>query len=72
VMSRVAGNHAKIAGVLHDVIEDTPVSAGDLLAAGCPPQVVATRADIADSGDDERSVPSYLPTSLLDGLALLG
>jgi hypothetical protein len=37
VMSKVAGPHAQMAAVLHDVIEDTPATAGDLLAAGCPP-----------------------------------
>jgi hypothetical protein len=32
---------ACMAAVLHDVIEDTTVTAGDLIAAGCPPDVVA-------------------------------
>ncbi|MEU5690497.1 HD domain-containing protein [Actinosynnema sp. NPDC020468] len=42
VMARVVGDHARMAAVLHDVVEDTPVTAADLLAAGCPPEVVAT------------------------------
>lgn len=42
VMGRVSGEHARMAAVLHDVVEDTVVTAEDLLAAGCPPEVVET------------------------------
>ncbi|CAL9602142.1 hypothetical protein SUDANB95_05413 [Actinosynnema sp. ALI-1.44] len=42
VMGAVSGEHARMAAVLHDVVEDTPVTAADLLAAGCPAHVVAT------------------------------
>ena len=42
VMGRVSGEHARMAAVLHDVVEDTQVTAADLLAAGCPAHVVAT------------------------------
>lgn len=42
VMRRVDGDHARMAAVLHDVVEDTAVTAADLLAAGCPPPVVDT------------------------------
>ncbi|MBP2334238.1 HD domain-containing protein [Saccharothrix coeruleofusca] len=42
VMERVTGDHARMAAVLHDVVEDTGVSAADLLAAGCPRPVVDT------------------------------
>lgn len=34
------GDHAVIAGLLHDVVEDTPVTLDDLRAAGYPPEVV--------------------------------
>lgn len=40
VMASVSGEHAQMAAVLHDVIEDTPVTAADLLARGCPTAVV--------------------------------
>jgi len=40
VMARVDGEPARMAAVLHDVLEDTPVTAADLRAAGCPEQVV--------------------------------
>ena len=42
VMMRVEGEEAQIVAVLHDVIEDTSVSAADLRQAGFSEQVVAT------------------------------
>ncbi|WP_028045846.1 HD domain-containing protein [Cellulomonas sp. URHE0023] len=41
VMARVEGDDARMVAVLHDVLEDTPVTAADLLALGCPAAVVA-------------------------------
>ncbi|MET7300710.1 phosphohydrolase [Embleya sp. NPDC005575] len=41
VMRHVEGTYAQMAAVLHDVIEDTPVGADDLRAAGVPERVVA-------------------------------
>ncbi|MEU0078449.1 HD domain-containing protein [Micromonospora tulbaghiae] len=35
------GDHAVMAGLLHDVVEDTTVTLDDLRAAGYPPEVVA-------------------------------
>lgn len=35
-----AGEHTRMAAVLHDVVEDTAVTADDLRAAGVPPAVV--------------------------------
>lgn len=40
VMASVEGEHAQMAAVLHDVIEDTAVTAADLTARGCPTVVV--------------------------------
>lgn len=41
VMAAVVGEDAQIVAVLHDVIEDTPVTADDLRAAGFSQTVVA-------------------------------
>ncbi len=35
------GEHAQMAGVLHDVLEDTPLTADELRRHGCPDEVVA-------------------------------
>ncbi len=40
VMAALTGEHERMAAVLHDVVEDTAVTAADLLAHGCPPEVV--------------------------------
>jgi (p)ppGpp synthase/HD superfamily hydrolase len=37
----IAGEPAMMAAVLHDVLEETPITAADLLARGCPPEVVS-------------------------------
>ena len=42
VMARVKGAHAQMAAVLHDVIEDTDITADDLKAAGCPESVIGS------------------------------
>lgn len=39
VMLAVKGEHAQMAAVLHDVLEDTLVTAGDLFEAGIPDAV---------------------------------
>lgn len=41
VMDAVDGEWARMAAVLHDVIEDTAVTADELRRAGCPEAVVA-------------------------------
>lgn len=41
VMFRLEGEHARMAGVLHDVVEDTPYTLDDLRQLGYPPPVVA-------------------------------
>jgi len=41
VVDSVDGPDEKIAGALHDLLEDTPVTADDLRSAGCAPRVVS-------------------------------
>ncbi|MFI9006499.1 phosphohydrolase [Actinosynnema sp. NPDC053489] len=69
VMGRVSGEHARMAAVLHDVVEDTSVTADDLLAAGCPPPVVATV--LALSHRDGESQEDYLARVLADPVAVV-
>lgn len=40
VMMRMATDEERMAAVLHDVVEDTPVTLADLLEAGFPEEVV--------------------------------
>lgn len=40
VMLKVEGEAERIAGVLHDVVEDTPIVPDDLSEKGYPPQIV--------------------------------
>ncbi|NUT53070.1 MAG: HD domain-containing protein [Saccharothrix sp.] len=68
VMARVSGEHARLAAVLHDVVEDTSVTAEDLLAAGCPSEVVATV--LALSHRDGESQEDYLARVLADPVAV--
>jgi hypothetical protein len=41
VVDAVTTHDAKLAAALHDLLEDTPLTSTDLLAAGCPPRVIA-------------------------------
>lgn len=41
LMLRVQGLHAQMVAVLHDVVEDSPLTLDDLRARGIPPEVVA-------------------------------
>ncbi|MHB8328364.1 MAG: HD domain-containing protein [Acidimicrobiales bacterium] len=40
-MDSVDSPTEKLAAALHDLLEDTPMTANELLAAGCPPRVVS-------------------------------
>lgn len=68
VMGRVSGEHARMAAVLHDVVEDTAITGDDLLAAGCPPEVVATVLTL--SHRDGESQEDYLARVLADPVAV--
>ncbi|MEV4317901.1 phosphohydrolase [Actinocrispum sp. NPDC049592] len=68
VMARVEGEHAKMAAVLHDVIEDTHLTADDLRAAGCPENVVASV--IALSKVKGEPMPDYLNRVAADPVAV--
>jgi len=69
VMKRVSGEHARMVAVLHDVIEDTWVTADHLIEAGCPPEVV--RAVVALSKQPGESQPDYLARVAANPLATL-
>jgi (p)ppGpp synthase/HD superfamily hydrolase len=54
VMGKVRSEHERMTAVLHDVVEDTPVTLADLKAAGCPEEVVAAVAAISKRpGEDQ-------------------
>ncbi|MFJ8966886.1 phosphohydrolase [Lentzea sp. NPDC102401] len=68
VMASMTGEHEQMAAVLHDVIEDTPVTASDLLARGCPEVVVD--AVVALSHLPEEPQEDYLRRVAANPLAL--
>lgn len=69
VMASVEGEHAQMAAVLHDVIEDTLVTAEDLTARGCPSVVVD--AVVALSHFPGEPQEDYLRRVAANPLALL-
>ncbi|MET9231358.1 phosphohydrolase [Lentzea sp. NPDC003310] len=68
VMASVTGEHEQMAAVLHDVIEDTSVTAADLLSRGCPTAVVD--AVVALSHLPEEPQEDYLRRVAANPLAL--
>ncbi len=61
--------HARLAAVLHDVVEDTDVTLADLAALGYPPEVVAA-VDALTHRDGE-PVPDYLTRVAGNDLAVV-
>ncbi|MEV6241165.1 phosphohydrolase [Lentzea sp. NPDC051838] len=69
VMASVEGEHAQMAAVLHDVIEDTPVTAEDLAARGCPVVVVGAVVALSHLPDEPQDV--YLRRVAANPLAII-
>ncbi|GAA4440670.1 HD domain-containing protein [Actinokineospora soli] len=67
VMAALDDAPARMAAVLHDVIEDTHVTADDLRAAGCPAEVVT--AVVALSKGDGEAQTDYLARVAANPLA---
>jgi (p)ppGpp synthase/HD superfamily hydrolase len=69
VMNRVSSEEERTAAVLHDVIEDTSVTADDLRAAGCPERVVT--AVVALSHRPGEPQADYLARVAIDPIAVV-
>jgi (p)ppGpp synthase/HD superfamily hydrolase len=68
VMGRLTGEHERMTAVLHDVVEDTSVTAADLTAAGCPDDVVAAVLAISKRPGEDQA--DYLARVAANPLAL--
>jgi (p)ppGpp synthase/HD superfamily hydrolase len=68
VMASMTGEHEQMTAVLHDVIEDTPVTADDLLARGCPEAVVDAVVALSHLPDEPQE--DYLRRVAANPLAL--
>ena len=68
VMDRVSGDHERMTAVLHDVLEDTHVTKDDLVAAGCPVEVIT--AVVAISKVPGEGQETYLTRVAANPIAL--
>jgi (p)ppGpp synthase/HD superfamily hydrolase len=68
VMGSVSGVHERMTAVLHDVIEDTPVTLADLRAANCPAEVLDAVAALSKQPDEAQT--SYLDRVKANPIAL--
>ncbi|MBM7772525.1 (p)ppGpp synthase/HD superfamily hydrolase [Actinokineospora baliensis] len=68
VMAGVTGEHERMTAVLHDVVEDTPVTLADLAEAGCPPEVVAAVDAISKRPGETQT--DYLTRVIANPIAL--
>jgi (p)ppGpp synthase/HD superfamily hydrolase len=57
VVDTVADSDHKLTAALHDLLEDTPLTSTDLLAAGCPPRVIAAVEALTRRPGEEYEVP---------------
>jgi (p)ppGpp synthase/HD superfamily hydrolase len=68
VMGAVRDPHERMTAVLHDVVEDTGVTIEDLVAAGCPTEVVDAVAALSKKPDEDVEV--YLARVAANPIAL--
>lgn len=68
VMGSLRDEHERMAAVLHDVVEDTPVTLADLEAAGCPEEVLAAVAAISKRPGEDQT--TYLARVAANPIAL--
>lgn len=59
-----------MAAVLHDVVEDTPVTLDDLRSGGCPEPVVRAVAALTKSKDGDETPEAYAARVAADPIAL--
>jgi (p)ppGpp synthase/HD superfamily hydrolase len=67
VMAGVVSTAERMAAVLHDVVEDTPVTLDDLAAQGCPPDVVAAVGALTHLEEEPQA--TYLARVAADPIA---
>ena len=60
VAAGVQGYELKIVALLHDVLEDSSVTAQDLLAEGFPPELVEAICVLTHNKEDEMSYRDYI------------
>jgi (p)ppGpp synthase/HD superfamily hydrolase len=71
VMAKMTTDEERIAAILHDVVEDTPVTFDDLMAMGLPaPAVEAVRLlTRTDDGTDPAAYETYIDAILANPIA---
>ena len=67
VVGAVDTSEEKLAAALHDLLEDTPVTAADLLTAGCSPEIV--RVVEALTREDDESYEDFVRRAAQDPIA---
>jgi hypothetical protein len=56
VVDAVTTDDEKLAAALHDLLEDTILTSTDLLAAGCPPRIIAAVEALTRKSDEDYEV----------------